>query len=518
MKQVWHIFRKDVRHYWREGAVSILLMAAFAWNEMRRWNPADAYVFGFNRFLSTGLPIILLMLSWWLVVARVVQGESLVGDRQFWITRPYEWKKLLAAKVLFVLLFVNLPLLIADVFLLARAGFMPGAYVRGLLWMQVPILLFLLLPVAALATVTATVVQMLLALLAIALYMIGIAALSSEIPSADFSSGTEDLQGAVLIGTCLAVLMWQYHQRRTLRSRWVLGGAAVVVLFMIVVTPYRQLVAREYPQFDASRGLPLRLELRPIETPVTREDYYDGNDVEIQIPLNVSGVANESIVRVNGVMSVIESPAGPRWDTGWQSNGVTLFPGQKRTEITLNLKRKIYDRIKMLPVRIRLSLALTVFLDKDQQKFVVPRGEFVMPGVGRCAVRSEYTNLIHCRSALRQPASLLVTTDISETTCPATQFDDALAAHGTMAHDWNSNADSGPEFSSVQSFDLNPTVDDRYGDSGPSARGICRGTPLILSRPEFLQRGRIELEFNGLRLLDYRGGIGQLGPIVLRGR
>ena len=98
MKQVWHIFRKDVRHYWREGAVSILLMAAFAWNEMRRWNPADAYVFGFNRFLSTGLPIILLMLSWWLVVARVVQGESLVGDRQFWITRPYEWKKLLAAR------------------------------------------------------------------------------------------------------------------------------------------------------------------------------------------------------------------------------------------------------------------------------------------------------------------------------------------------------------------------------------------------------------------------------------
>jgi len=37
-----------------------------------------------------------------LVVSRPTRGarESLVGDRQFWITRPYEWKKLLTAKAL----------------------------------------------------------------------------------------------------------------------------------------------------------------------------------------------------------------------------------------------------------------------------------------------------------------------------------------------------------------------------------------------------------------------------------
>jgi hypothetical protein len=264
MKQVLHIFRKDVRHLWPEGAVSIVLMVAFAWNEVRRWSPSEAIVFGFNRFLSTGLPIVLLILSWWLVITRVVQLESLVGDRQFWITRPYEWKKLLAAKALFVLLFVNLPLLIADVVLLAKAGFMPADYVLGLLRMQMPILLFLLLPVAALAAVTATVVEMLLALLAIALYLIGIAALSTEIPNADFSSGSDGLQGAVLIGTCLAVLVWQYARRKTPRSRWVMAGAAAAILLVVVATPYQKLVAREYPQFDASQGLPLRLQLRRI--------------------------------------------------------------------------------------------------------------------------------------------------------------------------------------------------------------------------------------------------------------
>jgi hypothetical protein len=142
----------------------------------------------------------------------------------------------------------------------------------------------------------------------------------------------------------------------------------------------------------------------------------------------------------------------------------------------------------------------------------------VMPGAGRCSLRSGYRNQIHCRSALQQPASLLVTTDISETTCPPSRWDDTHAAHGTIAHDWNSNSDSGPNFSSVQSFDLNPTVDDLYGEAGRKARGICPGTPLILSHPEFLKRGRIELEFNDLRLVDYRRGSGQFETIMIRGR
>ena len=36
------------------------------------------------------------------------------GDRQFWITRPYRWQSLLGAKVRFVLVFLNLPMTVAD--------------------------------------------------------------------------------------------------------------------------------------------------------------------------------------------------------------------------------------------------------------------------------------------------------------------------------------------------------------------------------------------------------------------
>jgi hypothetical protein len=144
MGQVGHIFRKDVRRHWREIAVSLAVLAAFAWKESRRWTgePADLSPF-LLALLTTLVPI-----SWSFLIVRVVQDECLVGDRQFWITRPYEWKKLLAAKLLFVLVFVNIPLLALDIVLLLNSGFMPSSYLAGLLWLQLLWTLYLILPSA----------------------------------------------------------------------------------------------------------------------------------------------------------------------------------------------------------------------------------------------------------------------------------------------------------------------------------------------------------------------------------
>jgi hypothetical protein len=167
MRPVLHVFLKDLRHYWRESAVSAGLLVAFAWNEMRGWAHDDALAVGLIGFFSfgflSGLVVALVPVAWSFLTVRAIQGESLVGNRQFWVTRPYEWKKLLTAKVLFVVTFVNLPLLITQMFLLARAGFSPAQHAVGLLWMQMMLLFFFMLPIAAVATVTATVVQMILA-------------------------------------------------------------------------------------------------------------------------------------------------------------------------------------------------------------------------------------------------------------------------------------------------------------------------------------------------------------------
>jgi hypothetical protein len=90
------------------------------------------------------------VVSWALLILRSSHAECLVGDRQFWVTRPYEWKQLLAAKLLFVAVFVDLPLLILQVFLLVMDGYQPASHISGLLWLQLLWLLCVILPVMTL--------------------------------------------------------------------------------------------------------------------------------------------------------------------------------------------------------------------------------------------------------------------------------------------------------------------------------------------------------------------------------
>src|SRR5512146_3310756 len=101
MKQILHIFSKDVRRLWIEILLLVAAAALFAWVVPKGWRSGDLYVInpfeGISRVVYLVLP-----LSWCLIIGRLIHGETLVGDRQFWLTRPYEWPNLLAAKVIFI--------------------------------------------------------------------------------------------------------------------------------------------------------------------------------------------------------------------------------------------------------------------------------------------------------------------------------------------------------------------------------------------------------------------------------
>jgi len=366
MNQIWNIFRKDARHYWREIAVSAALLCAYGWIDVRGWAQQDVLetrIFAY-RFLS-GLVDWLLPIAWTFLVVRVVQGESLVGDRQFWVTRPYEWKKLLLSKFLFLLVFLNLPLLILDVVLLAIAKFSPLHYVVGLLWMQLLILLFLAIPAMALASVTATIVQTLLGLLVIALYMVGMAALASQIPNSDFSGPVDFLPGFLFLGTCIAVIIIQYARRKTGISRLLVIGLGVVVLIILVATPYRTIVAHEFPILGGSK-LPFQLTVLPPDTAGNRSADNE-KEVTIQLPFGVSGLTSDSIVIVGGIFVSVDAAGGVKWNSGWKSPGLFLFPEQKSARIEFTMPRKAFDRMQSAPVDLRLEVAFTVFRDQTSR-------------------------------------------------------------------------------------------------------------------------------------------------------
>ena len=69
---------------------------------------------------------LLLLAFWAFLCARLIQAEPIPGDRQFWITRPYEWSSLLGAKLLFVVVCIGIPLLAADASILGERGIFGG--------------------------------------------------------------------------------------------------------------------------------------------------------------------------------------------------------------------------------------------------------------------------------------------------------------------------------------------------------------------------------------------------------
>ena len=511
MNQVWNIFRKDVRHHWPEIAASLALLVAFAWFDIRSWSRFDgamatgaaaAVSFFFTAQMLPGLVNFLLPVSWIFLIVRVVQSESLVGDRQFWVTRPYDWKQLLAAKALFALAFTNFPLLCMHVFLLAHAGFHPSRYIAGLLWLQVMWILIVFLWITALATVTKSIAQMLLALLLIVLNIIGASALSSVIHKSDLYGSFDLWWGLVVIIAAVAIVLLQYSCRRTALSRWSIVGVCAVLTVISVgssqPTPDRASIVRQYP--PSTGGLPLQLGLM-------RTDTYEGqlsplynNEVSIQLPVSVTGIPENSFLRLDGMIVTLATANGFLWDSGWKANSQWLFSDHKTAQLYFQIRQSIFDQLSSGPVTADFFLAFTLYQDKSRREFVVPSGGFRLLDIGWCTTEDQYSRGIHCLAPLRKPAFLLVTSETAASTClPENSSPSAVVR--AFVQGYPGRAEIG--ISPVRPFDIAFSDWDWFARR-PVSSGICPGTPLTLSNPEETGRRGIELQIKDLHLDDFR--------------
>jgi hypothetical protein len=509
MKQVIHIFLKDLRHHWGEAALSIALAVAFAWSEVHQWGQPEWATSGFGGLFNVRFWMncaeIALPIAWVFLLVRIIQSDSLVGDRQFWITRPLDWKKLLAAKLLFVVAFVNVPLLVLDCYLLAKAGFTPAHYVAGLLWMQLSVILFVLLPFAALATVTRNLGHLLLGLLIITIYMIGVMLLSQYIPSSDFSGPIDPVYSILLVATAAAVVILQYARRQTGHSRVLIAALAGAVLLLLVATPYQAIVAHEFPNTNVGEQRPVALSLLP---PIVASRAWSPlgkqEDIEFLLPLAVSGVASGDIIKVDGILIEIEGADKARWNSGWKSPGLTFFPETRKGQVAFTLKKKVMNRFAASPVKASISVAFTVFRDRNPSTFVVPPGPFPLPGLGHC-IDSYYGRQIECLVPMKKPASVLLTTEMSQGTCPLLK-NEVPATPGELGRRWEQNGGSEPADFLISPIDT--VLFWLSSSGGVSSRNapICPGTPLTISSPQQITRERSSFEFENLHLSDYRMG------------
>ena len=228
MTQTLHIFEKDVRYLYREGALLVALAVVFAGVQTLDPRGTDA----------SSIVELLMALTATFTIARVVQADPIPGDSQFWVTRPYRWQSLLAAKLLFILTFINLPILVAQIFILRTFGFPIAANCSGLLWCQLLILFAVELPIATLGSLTRTMTAFLPSALLLALVGAGLVvwhAATSHMPGPlDWIAYSVALLAAALMLPPLLYL--QYKNRRTqIHRRWGLGAAGLVLAALVAI-------------------------------------------------------------------------------------------------------------------------------------------------------------------------------------------------------------------------------------------------------------------------------------------
>ena len=504
MSQILHIFRKDVRHYWPEILASLSVLAIYTWHNPDTWSPLRAFSFGFLEFIWGILPG-LVPIAWCFLIVRDVQAENLVGDRQFWVTRPYDWYKLLAAKVLFIIVFVNLPLFIVDLILLQEAGFPPWSYIAGLLALQAIMTLLVFLPATTGATVTPSIGQFLLLVLALVLCMIGIGSLMQEVPNAGMSTGAfpAALIMILICCACLFVVAWQYARRRVWQSRVVLVGTLLAIIVILVATPYRELIAREYPLPE--NGQPALAQFS-FDTEAPHSSEYERispeqREADIQLPMRVFGIKGD-LVAIKGIFVEIESSDGFRANSKWQSEFSLLQLNQDHFQANFGLDKKTFERIKSTPVNLRVSLALSGYRKEKERTVIATANEFTVPDVGKCAILRPETPFVQCRAALKNPV-FFATIDPGALTCPPKIMKERPTSTVlSWEGDWGDDSGTvNPGISPIIPFTL--YFWDQSVSQGPNSVSICPGTPITFWTPRRYENSRAEIEIDGIRPEDY---------------
>ncbi len=516
MKQTLHIFAKDARRFWPEIVISIAITAAFARIYPNQWLTPGLYaVSGWGGFagpqglqlLATVLAV-LVPVSWLLLIARVIQGESLVGDRQFWVTRPYEWKQLLAAKMVFLLVFLYLPFVSAQLALLAEAGFHPFSYIPGLLFNLLLVTGVLVTPLFAIATVTSTFAHGIVAVIGVLLGFVCFGILSTLLAGLGFgvrvsTPNSDYFSIPILLCVCGAAIAVQYASRRLWLSRLLLIGLFLAFGAETLAPSDGGAVDRAYAAKAGSQESPVRITLFQDAThQVTGIPADRDKHVQINLPVQISGVADGSMMMPNDVRVSIDAPNGIHWTSPWQAiYNYHYLPGPQESNVAFDIDRSVYEKVKSTPVQLQLTLALTQTQAGEATQIPLLATDFSVPGFGLCSPErwpDATLNItgISCRSAFRQPHLTYVETLWSNLPCSGAKTEPNTGVHGAA---WAGDFDNAPaQFSIASVWSVLVSLSNSFQYTGErdrpeKPRYLCPGTPITFTRYSPVKRLQTEV-------------------------
>ncbi len=420
MKQALHIFRKDVRHLTPELAMYCGLLVAFAVVTPLRWPGASG-----SEMLQMFATLVtfLLPIAWLVLITRTVHEESLVGDHQFWVTRPYRWSSLLGAKMLFLAVCILAPFAVVQAYLVLRAGLELGAALESVFLNLLFFVGIVLLPFTLLAAVTASISRTVLALTVLALSWAGVLALLDNLtiprvmPPFVFQACSLLVAGS-LVGT----LIYQYATRRTERTWTMLLTTGVFYFGLYFGCSATNLgglssvlIRQHYP---LAKSGTVSLSFTPSASgPAARvrPSITDTQGMEpVELPLAYRDADPAARVQDASVSFTIDGP-GFHYVSPWRSLAM------ESEDLILLVPSSIFWSVQGTSVRMHVSVAAERLLP-GQPETVKVSDRFRVPDGGVCVLlrRNISGNNLSCWYSGHGPSPTRVTGPVSGESCGGT--------------------------------------------------------------------------------------------------
>jgi hypothetical protein len=404
VRQALHIFKKDVRYLRWELGVALLLMAMFIYTQLSR---------GLLGSGSAAIMSCLLLAFWAFLCARLVQAEPIPGDRQFWITRPYDWRSLLGAKLLFIVLCIAVPLMVADAMILRAEGFSVAAHLPGLAWSLLLIVASALMVFCAFATLTRALTDWMLGAIVTvgALYTLDIIARQKVWGGVEWMR--EYGAAAIVFVAALAVLLGQYKRRRTIAYIIVLAagllGSSIYAHYANPAVALELETRFSKPKADTSS---IRIGFRkPPERAAPRFDAYHPprqETVALAFPIDVLGLGEGEDLISDQARITIHGEDRDIWRSVRPDGSDALQRTPDGYRLLMLVNRSALDKTKDRTVQVRMKLYLTIVRDSATRVLRPGAGAVEVPGIGRC--RDDLAPAQHwivCESPLRTPSNFL---------------------------------------------------------------------------------------------------------------
>ena len=431
------ILQKDLRHLWPETLFVLLLFAAFAFAAPSGWNGSEyaAYASILAVLLKVLMPI-----SWLVMISRLIQDESLVGDRQFWTSRPYHWGKLLAAKVIFLIVCIYMPFFLMQVYLLKHAGLHPMTSLPALLHNLLLLTVVFIIPIAALAAVTSNFPRLLLSFLGTVLYLLVLVVILGYVTFLQMQPPHLDwiLNGLFIVLPAVA-LLFQYRTRKTFISRTMLIATPILATIILLLVPTNSLIASAYPVLD--KDAPKLTGLSDTFHPPAAQGKLQvfRNNVSVSLPVGVGGIDKDMNFLVVGTRTTVTG-SGVTYKSGFQSSGSdgALSAGRPMTLLSFLVPSDVFNKIRTAPVDVHLQLAVEQLKAEKPSVWHATLLPFTVPGNGLCSFPADGSAAPPtCRYPLVQPEISFVTAQLAAGACgqPMAQpvtGQGSLGGRGTM--------------------------------------------------------------------------------------